>query len=157
MALDIDVPEPPDLSNRGTPSDFDWEAETIGDEDFYREDLEDLLQEGAWETGFDEWAGHADLDAEQARIVDELGLFQKFDFYRDPTDDRIGYEAPTMPEDWQEHEAAESLDSSAVSLIDNALDDLGRTVQEALEDYVERSDDVSDALWGEHAYGDREE
>jgi len=48
MTLDVPIPEPPDLSNRGRPSSFDWdESETLGTEDFYREDIEDLLQEGA--------------------------------------------------------------------------------------------------------------
>ncbi|WP_209309505.1 hypothetical protein [Haloarcula amylovorans] len=46
MALDIEVPEPPDLSNRGMPHGFEWQEETLGSEDFYREDIEDLLQEG---------------------------------------------------------------------------------------------------------------
>ncbi|SFP96047.1 MULTISPECIES: hypothetical protein [Halolamina] len=113
MILDVSIPEPPDLSNRGRPSSFDWEeSEIIGSEDFYREDLENLLQEGAWREGFEEWAEYTDLDEEEVRVVDDLDLFQAFDFYRDPTDDHLRYDAPTVPEDWREREVTESLDSS---------------------------------------------
>lgn len=83
MALDVEVPEPPDLSNRGMPRGFELQDETLGSEDFYREDLEDLLQEGAWKEGFNEWTEYTNLDEEQARIVSDLGLFQAFDFYWD--------------------------------------------------------------------------
>ena len=157
MALDVKVPEPPDLSNRGKPREFQWEDETLGSEDFYREDLEDLLQEGAWTEGFNEWAEYTDLDDGQAQIVSDLGLFQAFDFYWDPDDDRLRFDAPTVPEDWRERDATESLDSSTVSMIDATLQDLGRAVQETLEDYLERNDESSDFGWGKETYGKRGE
>ena len=34
------------------PREFEWQEETLGSEDFYREDIEDLLEEGAWTEGF---------------------------------------------------------------------------------------------------------
>jgi hypothetical protein len=157
MALDIEVPEPPDLSNRGMPREFDWQEETLGSEDFYREDVEDLLQEGAWTEGVNEWAEYTNLDDADVRLVNELGLFQAFDFYWDPTDDRLRFDAPTIPDDWRERPATESLDSSRVSMIDNELDDLGRAVQEVLEDYVERDDVSTDFGWGADSYGTRDE
>jgi hypothetical protein len=157
MALDIEVPDPPDLSNRGMPREFELQDETLGGEDFYREDLEDLLQEGAWKEGFNEWSEYTNLDEAQVRIVSDLGLFQAFDFYWDPTEDRLRIDSPTIPDDWRERDATASLDSSTVSLIDNELDDLGRAVQEVLEDYLERNDDASDYGWGEETYGKREE
>jgi hypothetical protein len=157
MALNIEVPDPPDLSNRGTPSGFEWEEETLGSEDFYREDIEDLLQEGAWKEGFNEWTEYTSLDEEQVRLVGDLGLFQAFDFYWDPTEDRLRFDAPTVPDDWRERDGTGSLDSSAISLIDNALDDLGRAVQEVLEGYLERNDEASGYGWGEDTYGNREE
>nr|WP_210424055.1 hypothetical protein [Halorussus ruber] len=157
MALDVAVPEPPDLSNRGMPREFEWQDETLGSEDFYREDLEDLLQEGAWKEGFDEWADYTDLDEEHVRTVSDLGLFQAFDFFWDPTEDRLRSDAPTIPDDWRERDATESLDSSTVSMIDTALQDLGRAVQETLEDYLERNDEASDFGWGEETYGKRDE
>jgi hypothetical protein len=157
MALDVAVPESPDLSNRGMPREFELQDETLGSEDFYREDLEDLLQEGAWKEGFNEWTEYTDLDEEHVRIVDDLGLFQAFDFYWDPTDDRLRFDAPTIPDDWRERAVTESLDSSTVSTIDAALQDLGRAVHETLEDYLERNDEASDFGWGPETYGNRGE
>ena len=157
MALDIEVPEPPDLSNRGMPREFELQDETLGSEDFYREDLEDFLQEGAWKEGFNEWTEYTNLDEEQVRIVSDLGLFQAFDFYWDPTEDRLRTDPPTIPDDWRKRDATESLNSSTVSLIDSELDDLGRAVQEVLEDYLELNDEASDYGWGEETYGKREE
>lgn len=157
MALDVEVPEPPDLTNRGMPQDFEWQEETLGSEDFYREDLEDLLQDGAWKEGFNEWAEYTDLDEEQFQLVDDLGLFQAFDFYWNPIDERLGFDAPTVPDDWRERDATESLDSSTVSRLDTALQDLGRAVHEMLEHYLERNDESSDYGWGEDTFGNRGE
>ena len=157
MALDIEIPTQPDLSNRGMPSDFEMEDETLGSEDFYREDLEDLLEEGAWTEGVNEWAEYTTLDEHHVRIVDELGLFRAFDFYWDPTADELRYDSPRVPDDWREREETGTLDSTTVSVIDNALDDLGRTVQEVLEDYLERDDVATDFGWGPETYGSRDE
>ena len=133
MALDVPIPEPPDLSNRGRPKGFDWEeSETLGSEDFYREDL----------------------DEEEVRIVDDLDLFHAFDFYRDPTDKHLRFDAPTVPEDWRERDVTESLDSSSVSTINGELHDLGRAVHETLQNYLQRTRDASD--WGEERFGERE-
>ena len=157
MAIDIEAPEPPDLSNRGMPREFEWQEETLGSEDFYREDIEDLLQEGAWKEGFNEWAEYTNLDEEHVRIVSDLGLFQAFDFYWDPTEDRLRFDPPSIPDDWRERDATASLDSGTVSMIDGELGDLGQAVQEVLEDYLERNDEASDYGWGEETYGKREE
>lgn len=156
MALDLEVPAPPDLSNRGTPRDFEWQDETLGSEDFYREDLEDLLQQGAWKEGFNEWAQYTDLNEEQALIVDDLGLFKAFDFYWDPTEDGLRVDAPTVPDDWDQRPESESLDESAVALIDRELQDLGYTVHERLEDYLERDDPGFGDDWGEDRFGQRD-
>jgi len=157
MGLDVAVPEPPDLSNRGMPRGFEWQEESRGSEDFHREELEALLQEGAWQEGFNEWAEYTDLDEAQVRIVGDLGLFQAFDFYWDPTEDRLRVDAPTVPDDWRERDATESLDSSTVSMIDSTLQDLGRAVREMLEGYLERNDAASDYGWGAETYGKRGE
>lgn len=157
MGLDVAVPEPPDLSNRGMPREFEWQEETLGSEDFHREELEDLLQEGAWQEGFNEWAEYTDLDEAQVRIVSDLGLFQVFDFYWDPTDDRLRFDAPSVPDDWRERDATESFDSSTVSLINAELQDLGRAVQETLEDFLERSEETSTHTWSEETFGQRSE
>jgi hypothetical protein len=157
MALDSEVPDPPDLSNRGRPREFDWQDETLGSEDFYREDIEDLLQDGAWTEGFNEWAEYTSLDEEHVRIVGDLGLFRAFDFYWDPVDDRLRFDAPTLPDDWRSGDETASLDSGTASTVENELDDLGRAVQEVLEDYLERDDAATDFGWGEDTYGSRDE
>ena len=157
MGPDVEIPEPPDLSNRGMPREFEWQEDTLGSEDFYREDIEDLLQEGAWKEGFNEWTEYTNLDEAQIRLVSDLGLFQAFDFYWDPAEDRLRFDAPTISDDWQERDATASLDSSTVSMIDGELDDLGRAVQEMLESYLERNDETSDYGWGKETYGEREE
>jgi hypothetical protein len=157
MANDIEVPEPPDLSNRGMPREFEWQEETLGSEEFYREDIEDLLQEGAWKEGFNEWAEYTTIDEEDVRLVEDLGLFQAVDFYWDPTEDRLRFDAPRVADGSRERERTQSLDSSTVSTIENELEDLGRAVQETLEDYLDRDDVESDYGWGEETYGNRDE
>jgi hypothetical protein len=157
MALEIEVPEPPDLSNRGMPREFEWQEETLGSEDFYREDLEDLLQEGAWKEGFNEWTEYTNLNEEQVRIVSDLGLFQALDFYWDPTEDRLRFDAPTISDAQRGRNVTESLDSSTVSMIDGELDDLGRVVHEMLEDRIERNGELSNDGWAEETDSNREE
>lgn len=150
MSLDVTVPEPPDLTNRGTPREFEWEEETLGSEEFYREDIEDLLVEGAWKEGFNEWAEYTDLDGEQVRIVGELGLFQAFDFYWDPVEDGLRFDPPALPDDWREEAAGESFDGGARSFIDSELQDLGRAVYETLEGYLDTDAEPSDYGWDEN-------
>lgn len=157
MGLDVEAPEPPDLTNRGMPREFEWQEETPGSTAFHREELEDLLHDGAWQEGFDEWSEYTELDEAQVRAVDDLGLFQAFDFYWDPTDERLRYESPRVPEDWQERDATASFDSGTVSMINTDLQNLGRTVQEVLEGYLERSEEVSRHRWDDEAFGQRSE
>lgn len=157
MGLDVVVPKSPDLSNRGMPRDFDLQEETLGSEDFYREDLEELLEEGAWREGFEEWTEYTDLAEGEFRILDRLELFRAFDFYWDPVESRLRYDAPTIPDDWCDRDATASLDSVTVSKLDVALDDLSRAVSETLEDYLDRTDSTLDFDWNGESYGDRDE
>ncbi|WP_137285601.1 hypothetical protein [Halorussus salinisoli] len=63
--------------------------------------------------------------------VSNLGLFQVSDFYWDPTDNCLRYDAPNVPDDWREREATESSDfglggSSLVVLSDDESDEFER-------------------------------
>lgn len=155
MALDVEIPDPPDLSNRGKPRDFEM-TDATETSDFHREDLETLLHDTAWTTGFEEWLDRTDLTADHIEAVEAAGLFRALDFYWHPTDEQLRTDVPQVPEEWRDQEAFADLDSSDVSYINAELQDLGRTVREALEDELERSDAVSESLWVEDAYGDRE-
>jgi len=154
MALDVEIPDPPDLTNRGRPRDFEMNDAT-DTPDFHREDLETLLHDSAWTTGFEEWLDRTDLTVDHVEAVAASGLFQALDFYWHPADEQLRDDVPQVPEDWREQAAFTDLDSSDVSLIRAELQDLGRTVREALADELERSDAVSESLWVEEAYGDR--
>lgn len=158
MALDVDVPEPPDLTMRGTPSGYRPTEESEGSGGFRREETETVLKDGAWREGFEEWAEYTDLDAEEVRAIDDLGLFKSFDFYWDPDDETLTYDSPEVPDDWAER-APESLTStSETSRVETELDDLGRTVLEEIADTnLDRSDQSVDYDWDDEAFGQRDE
>ncbi|GAB6878734.1 hypothetical protein JCM17823_10080 [Halorubrum gandharaense] len=133
MSLDVEPPEPPSLS-AVDPNEYE-DAEVVGDTDYRREELEAFLQEGAWEEAFAEWAAGADLDAEDWRIVEDLELVSRFDFFWDGFADRVGYHAPGLPEDWKERELHPDLESwGTVSAINAGLTELGQTVCEVLKE-----------------------
>ena len=154
MALDVDIPEPPDLSNRGKPRDFEM-TDSEDTPDFHREDLEAILHDTAWTMGVEEWLDRTDLTVDHIDAVAALGLFREFDFYWNPADEQLRDAPARVPEDWRERAETTDLTSSDVSLINGELQDLGRTVREALEDELERSEAVSASLWVDDSYGDR--
>lgn len=158
MALDVDVPEPPDLTMRGTPSDYRATEESGQSRDFRREETETMLKDGAWREGFEEWAEYTDLDADAIRAIDELGLFKAFDFYWHPDRESLEYDAPEVPDDWEER-APESLTStSETSRVETELDDLGRTVLEEIEDILlDQSEETVNYDWDDEAFDHREE
>lgn len=136
MVLDAEVPDPPPL--RGPQSRGEYEAIDATErptDDYRREELEGVLQEGAWRDAFEEWAEHTLLtDGEFERIV-ELGLLERLDLYWEPATDDVGYRAPTLTE--AEREAFDDPDG-----IDGELDSLGRVVSEILEnDYLVRNEE----------------
>lgn len=129
MAADIDVPDPPDLTNRRHPADL--EAESPDDpSDLRREELEGLLRDGAWHEAFAEWSEYTDLSAEDVATLDSHGLFEQLDFYWDPIDDRLRFEVPRVPA---------ALERKALGdVLQTELSDLGQTVIDLLADaYVE--------------------
>jgi hypothetical protein len=136
MGLNVDAPEPPELPEVDT-GEYD-DVDVQGTE-YRREELEELLADGAWDDAFDEWAAHTDLGAEEFAVAEELGLFAEFDFFWDDFADRVGYHAPGIPEDWRERELHPELNSwETVSGINAALAEFGDTVSRTLkEEYID--------------------
>ncbi len=137
MGLDVATPEPPTLA-AVDPNEYE-DAEVVGDTDYRRDELEAFLREGAWEAAFDQWAATTDVDETDWRIVEELDLIARYDFFWDDFADRVGYHAPGLPEDWKERDLHPDLDSwSTVSSINAGLTELGQTVCEVLKnEYID--------------------
>ena len=142
MGLDVAVPEPPELTEAIDPNEYE-DANVGADDpeavDYRREELEDLLAEGAWEDAFLEWAEDTNVDEREFDIATEMGLFREYDFFWDDFADRVGYHAPGIPEDWKERSYHPDLDSwGTVSSINAGLTELGQLVCETLKaDYID--------------------
>jgi len=137
MSLDAETPPPPELSEVD-PNEYE-DAEVAGDTDYRREELEAFLRDGAWNKAFEEWAATSDLDEADWRIVEDLGLIERFDFFWDDFADRVGYHAPGLPEDWKTRDLHPELESwSQVSGVNAGLTELGQIVCELLKaDYID--------------------
>ena len=137
MSLDVDRPDPPQLEETD-PNEYE-DAEVVGDTDYKRDELESLLEAGAWADAFDEWAKTTDLDEGAFGIVAELGMIQHFDFFWDAFADRVGYHAPGIPEDWKERDLHPELSSwETVSGINASMAELGETISQTLkEEYID--------------------
>ena len=141
MTLDVEIPEPPTLSGPQDPGDYDSvvEIETHPGEQPERDTLATALEAGAWDEAFDDWRQDTYLSEEQFRAVLDLGLIEAFDFYLNPSAGDVGYRAPAVPDDLPApHD--ETFGRSDRQDVEEALDDLGRTVSEVLEnDYLVRT------------------
>lgn len=147
MALAVETPLQSDLTNRPIPRDVDESSGSDTTVDLRRSELEDILQDGAWNEAFQEWATYTDLTEEEYRIVLESGLVQRLDFYWDPDEERLRYEVPELPDDLLE-------DRVLASKIATELTDLSRAVTEMIEDaYIDWGDgDEADDAWIEGAF-----
>lgn len=149
MPLDVEAPDPPDLTNRSLPSDIDPDEAFDGVDDLRREELEEILQDGAWSEAFNEWAAYTDISEEEYRNVRDAGLLEGIDFYWDPIDERLRFEVPALPEGTADR-------PERANRVASELMDLGETVIEMLEDgYVEwgREDEPED-VWSEEHFGE---
>ncbi|GAB7091870.1 hypothetical protein JCM18237_21410 [Halorubrum luteum] len=136
MALTVDPPDPPTLASVD-PNEYE-DAEVAGG-DYRRDELETFLHGGAWEEAFEQWAATSEMDEADWRIVEDLELVARYDFFWDDFADRVGYHAPGLPEDWKERELHPDLDSwGTVSSINAGLTELGQIVCEVLKaEYVD--------------------
>jgi len=148
MPLDVEVPDPPALHGPQDPGDYDavdeLDEETGGN--YRREELAALLDQGAWETAFTEWAEHTYLTAAQFRVVRDAGLIEDIDLYWNPDDEDVGFRAPSVPDGLAGADGP--FDRNNVGDVEEALDELGRTVSESLEnDYIHRDGDEFGYDW----------
>ena len=137
MALDVEVPPPPEL-NQVDPNEYE-DADVVGDTDYKRDEIEALLEDGAWTEAFTEWAAETNMDERTFDIVTDLEMLRQFDFFWDSFAERVGYHAPGIPEDWKEREYHPGLDSwGTVSAINAGLTELGQIVCETLKrEYID--------------------
>lgn len=137
MTLDVDLPPPPEPSDVD-PNEYE-DAEIFGDSAYRREEIRELLADGAWSDAFEEWARGTDLDESEWAIVEDLDLVEEYDFFWDDFADRVGYHAPGIPEDWKERQLHPDLERwSQVSGINAALTELGQIVCDVLkEEYID--------------------
>ena len=149
MALDVENPRAPDLTNRGPPTDVTL-SETYGiDSDFRRAELQEFLRDGAWKEAFEEWAKYTDLSDAEYEQIHELGLFEQLDFFWDPNEGRIRAAVPDVPNEWP---GGRDISSK----VRTELSDLGDAVTEMLEDgYVDwGTDGRSEKVWSELKYSE---
>ena len=137
MALDVGPPEPPALEPID-PADYD-DVEVVSDSDYRREELGDFLEDGAWEEAFDTWRDDTDMDEDTFAVVEDLGLFEDYDFFWDSFADRVGYHSPGVPENWKERDIHPELNTwERASTINAELAELGQIVCDVLKaDYVD--------------------
>jgi len=148
MSLDVEVPDPPDLTNRPLPSGLE-DADAIGSEsDLHREELEALLRDDAWEEGFEEWAEYTDLSEAEYRSVQAAGLLDTLDFYWDPVVEEVCFEVPDVPTGLTEP-------TEDGGRFRGELEDLSQTVVDVLEDgYVDWGGQSSDDTWSDELFDD---
>jgi hypothetical protein len=143
MGLDVETPTPPDLTNRPLPSDL--EPADVPDSGLRREELEEMLREGAWHEGFEEWAAYTDLTEAEYEAIRESGLLEELDFYWDPVEERVRFEVPPA-----DRPAGEDLAERTTA----EMTDLCRTVVEMLEDAYVDWEENGEALWSEETFGE---
>jgi hypothetical protein len=141
MTLEVSPPDPPELEPMD-PEDYD-DVEVVADSDYRREELGDFLEDGAWEEAFDTWREDTDMDDRTFAVVEDLGLFERFDFFWDAFADRVGYHAPGVPENWKERDIHPELNTwERASTINAELAELGQIVCEVLKaNYVDWESD----------------
>ena len=138
MAIDDEIPDPPSLSGPQSRSEYEAidEDEEDVEDDYRRSEIENFLQDGAWEDAFGEWADTTSMTEADLELVLEYDLIDEYDFYWEPQTDDVGYIAPTLPA-----AAEETLGGADSSELEAELDTLGRVVTEVLEnDYLLRDD-----------------
>lgn len=133
MTLDVEMPDPPELHDFD-PAEYD-DVTVVADTNYRRDELQQFLREGAWETAWTRWVNDTAVTVEEFQVAVELDLFEQFDFFWDDFANRVGYHAPGIPADWKERTLHPDLDSwTMVSSINGGLTELGQLVCDVLKD-----------------------
>jgi len=145
MALNVTVPDRPELSSEVEADDYE-DVEVEGDE-YRRDELADALADGAWADAFEQWAERTSLGDPEWEIIADLELIGEFDFFWDSFAGRVGYHAPGLPENWRERQLHPDIESwETVSGINAGLTELGQVVCDVLADeYLDWEADEVDA------------
>ncbi|MDS0280762.1 hypothetical protein [Haloarcula onubensis] len=130
MSLDVSVPDPPPQSQGAPGRGYDNVSPPESDDDDYRRDeLESILEAGAWADGFEAWAAETSLGESEFELLVRHGLLEQLDFYWDPATEAVEYHLPQFSDDMREALATDA----DVDEVKGGLDSLGRTVSERLE------------------------
>jgi len=148
MALDVEVPNPPDLTNRGVPAGFEGDVDELASPAvFHRAELEQVLRDGAWQEAFREWTAYTDLSEVEYRTLRDHGCFEALDLYWDPSAERLRADVPSIPTDVD--------DEVTRSLFRTELSDLCDVVVEMIEDaYWEGEPRWTDDIFEEEPTGE---
>lgn len=131
MSLDVATPTAPTIYREARDEQYESDVDKRADLQSYLDD-----EENAWEEGFSDWADETALSMDDYQIVLDLGFIEEFDFYWSPEREEVEYETPEIPDDWEDKERYEEVDSwSTVSAVNEELDELGETVAGLLTDY----------------------
>ena len=125
MALDVESPAPPDLTNRSLPTAIDPDETVDATGDLRRQELEDALRDGAWDDAFEEWAEYTDLSESEYRAVHHAGLVEELDLFWHPDRGTVEFELPPIPD-------RIGGDASLASRAASELSDLGEIVADVL-------------------------
>lgn len=141
MGLSVEPPPPPTLTR------YDDLVEDETAESYRIEELEAHLEDGAWEAAFERWSRETDLDEEDFDIACDMELFAEFEFFWDDFAQRVGYNAPGIPDDWQDRSYHEDLATwKTVSGINAAMTELGQIVCDILkDDYIDWAEETFEA------------
>ncbi|EFW92439.1 hypothetical protein ZOD2009_09028 [Haladaptatus paucihalophilus DX253] len=131
MSLDVTTPAAPTIYELTRDDQYESDVHK-------RADLQTYLdgEENAWHEGFSAWAAETALSVDAYHIALDLGCIAAFDFYWDPELEEVAYEAPEIPDDWEDRSRYADIDSwSTVSAINEEMDALGETVAGVLTEY----------------------
>ena len=135
MGLDVEIPDPPQLSNRGVANEFEAVEAVGGAADLRRQEIEEILHDGVWNEAFEEWTEYTDLTEDEFAILVDLEVFQQYDVFWDSTEEQLDFVAPSLPDDWRGRVSVQPTDVNGFSMrAATELTDLGHTIVEMLED-----------------------